>query len=70
MSIPMVSVIYEEWQPETYEGILIRLGNTEEIINTGNFMSDWITVQQKYPEFHVTGSLNNFMNDFFGVNLS
>lgn len=66
MGLPYVSVIYEEWKPETYQGIKIQHETTEELINTGNFMADWLTVQQKIKYFNCSSTVDNFMKDMVG----
>lgn len=69
-----MGVIYEEFKPETYQGITIKKDIFSEIfkVNTGNFEFDYklannfITeYKKKNPEIEVFNSstLNNFIAD-------
>lgn len=66
MGLPIVSVIYDEWKPETYAGFKVSFDDgAEEVVFSGNSMNDWLEVQRKYKDFYRSSTVDNFINDMF-----
>lgn len=64
---PIISVLYTEFQPETYAGISILEDGRESIINTGDFDADFEKARQVFAPFLVSSSVDHFITDSQGI---
>ena len=44
MNVAKISVLYEEFEPETYRGVEFKLGDERAVFNTSNPTVDYLTV--------------------------
>lgn len=62
--LPIVTVIYKEGNPETYQGIEITLPDGElHKLNTGEFIRDYMCAMRKYEPFHKSSSVDTYIRE-------